>query len=63
MPVVQGEPVPHVRRWPAYAKTVTSHIDENTNHGLHNDTTPRFDVATAPLAWERTMAFFNEHLR
>jgi carboxymethylenebutenolidase len=33
------------------------------NHGFHNDTTPRFDPEAAKLAEERTIAFFNEHLR
>jgi carboxymethylenebutenolidase len=35
----------------------------NTQHGFHNDTTPRFDEAAAKLSWERTVAFFNKHLR
>ncbi len=34
-----------------------------TNHGFHNDTTPRFDEEAAMLAWDRTIAFFNEYLR
>ena len=33
-----------------------------TQHGFHNDTTPRFNMAAAALAWERTIALFNEHL-
>ena len=33
------------------------------NHGFHNDTTPRYDEDSARLAEERTIAFFNEHLR
>jgi len=32
-------------------------------HGFHNDTTPRYDEAAAKLAWSRTLAFFNQHLR
>jgi carboxymethylenebutenolidase len=44
-------------------KTYTVHVYENVNHGFHNDTTPRFDAAAAQLAEERTVAFFNEHLR
>jgi carboxymethylenebutenolidase len=36
---------------------------EGANHGFHNDTTPRYDEAAARLAQERTIAFFNEHLR
>ena len=39
------------------------HMYENTNHGFHNDTTPRYDAAAAKLAWERTIEFFNKHLR
>ncbi|HUH92509.1 MAG TPA: dienelactone hydrolase family protein [Casimicrobiaceae bacterium] len=34
-----------------------------TNHGFHNDTTPRYDEAAAKLAWSRTIAFLNENLR
>ncbi|MDJ0946875.1 MAG: dienelactone hydrolase family protein [Kiloniellales bacterium] len=33
-----------------------------TNHGFHNNSTARYDEAAANLAWERTMAFFKEHL-
>ena len=56
--------------WPAYGealkangKTYTAHIYPATNHGFHNDTTPRYDEEAAKLAWERTIAFFSEHLR
>jgi len=34
-----------------------------TQHGFNNDTTPRYDAAAAKLAWERTIAFLNKHLR
>ncbi|MEO8103889.1 MAG: dienelactone hydrolase family protein [Betaproteobacteria bacterium] len=34
-----------------------------TQHGFHNDTTPRYDEAAAKLAWNRTIAFFNKNLR
>ena len=34
-----------------------------TQHGFHNDTTPRYDAAAANLAWERTIGFFEKHLR
>ena len=45
------------------AKTrYTVHHYPGTNHGFHNDTTPRYDEAAAKLAWERTIAFFNETL-
>lgn len=56
--------------WPDYkqaldanGKTYTMHMYEGANHGFHNDTTPRYDEDAARLAQERTMAFFNEHLR
>ena len=35
---------------------------EGTNHGFHNNSTPRYDEAAAELAWSRTMEFFSEHL-
>lgn len=56
--------------WPAFeealkanGKTYTMHMYDGSNHGFHNDTTPRYDEAAATLAQERTMAFFNQHLR
>jgi carboxymethylenebutenolidase len=39
------------------------HFYKGTQHGFNNDTTPRFDAAAAKLAWERTVAFFNKHVR
>jgi carboxymethylenebutenolidase len=36
---------------------------EGTQHGFHNDTTPRYDAAAAKLAWQRTLEFFNRTLR
>ena len=41
----------------------TAHIYPGVNHGFHNDTTPRYDEEAARLAWDRTRAFFDEHLR
>ena len=38
------------------------HIYPNTQHGFHNDTTPRYDEAAAKLAWSRTLACFKQHL-
>lgn len=46
----------------AAGKTYTAHIYPGTNHGFHNDTTPRYDAEAAALAEERTIAFFREHL-
>lgn len=55
--------------WPAYeaalkehGKEYTAYIYENTNHGFHNDTTPRYDEAAAKLAWQRTVEFFRTKL-
>jgi carboxymethylenebutenolidase len=36
---------------------------ENSQHGFHNDTTPRYNEAAAKLAWTRTVDFFNKNLR
>jgi carboxymethylenebutenolidase len=39
------------------------HIYPNTQHGFHNDTTPRYDEAAAKLSWQRTVEFFAAHVR
>ena len=44
-------------------KKYAIHIYPNTQHGFHNDTTPRYDDAAAKLAWSRTLAFFGTHLK
>ena len=56
--------------WEAYkaaleanGKAFTVHFYPDVNHGFHNDTTPRYDEAAATLAWERTLEFFQTHLR
>src|SRR5687768_14065933 len=56
--------------WPAFEATLKSanvryerHLYPGTQHGFNNDTTPRYDAAAAKLAWERTIAHFNKHLR
>lgn len=46
----------------AHAKSFEAHIYPGTNHGFHNDTTPRFDQPAAELAWQRTLEFFARHL-
>jgi carboxymethylenebutenolidase len=38
------------------------HIYEGTQHGFHNNSTPRYNEAAANLAWDRTVAFFKRHL-
>ena len=44
-------------------KVFESHTYEGTQHGFHNDTTPRYDEAAAKLAWTRTLEWFNKYLR
>jgi carboxymethylenebutenolidase len=46
-----------------HGKEFTIHVYDGANHGFHNDTTPRYDEEAARLAQDRTIAFFNEHLR
>jgi carboxymethylenebutenolidase len=38
------------------------HVYPGTQHGFHNNSTPRYNVAAAKLAWERTVSFFRKHL-
>jgi len=47
----------------ANGKAYEAYIYEGTQHGFHNDTTPRYDEAAAKLAWQRTVDFFNGALR
>ena len=56
--------------WPAYEQALKAagvryqaYIYPGVEHGFNNDTTPRYDEAAAKLAWQRTIAFINEHLR
>ena len=55
--------------WPAYDQALTAagvpheaFVYPGTQHGFHNDSTPRYDAAAAKLAWERTIAFFRAKL-
>ncbi len=43
-------------------KKFVMHTYEGTRHGFHNNSTPRYNEPQAKLAWERTVAFFKEHL-
>ncbi|MFM2052706.1 MAG: hypothetical protein RL456_743 [Pseudomonadota bacterium] len=56
--------------WPAYeAALKAAGVDHEmerfpgTQHGFHNDTTPRFDAAAASVAWRKTLALFDATLR
>ena len=57
-------------RWPDYEAALKAngvkyeaYVYPKTNHGFHNDTTPRFDEAAAKLAWQRTIDHFNKTLK
>ena len=56
--------------WPPYEAALkaagvkyTAHVYPDTQHGFHNDTTPRYDPQAAELAWQRTIELFNRVLR
>lgn len=38
------------------------HVYPGTQHGFHNDSTPRYDEAAAKLSWQRTLSHFKTHL-
>ena len=46
----------------ANQKRFSVHFYAGTQHGFHNDSTPRFDKAAADLSWARTLAFLGENL-
>ncbi len=56
--------------WPDYETALKangikyeSHVYPGTNHGFHNDTTPRYNEEAAKLAWQRTVEHFNKYLK
>jgi carboxymethylenebutenolidase len=55
--------------WPAFESALKAagvpyeaHIYPGTQHGFHNNSTPRYNEAAAKLSWERTIAFFKANL-
>jgi carboxymethylenebutenolidase len=55
--------------WPTFeAALKANHVKyreytyPDTQHGFHNDTTPRYDEAAAQLSWRRTLDFFKKNL-
>ncbi len=56
--------------WPPYEAALKAaqakysvYQPEGTQHGFHNDTTPRYDADAAKEAWKRTLALFDRTLR
>lgn len=56
--------------WPAYeaalkehGKAYIAHFYDGANHGFHNYSTSRYVENDAKLAWQRTMEFFEEHVK
>jgi len=56
--------------WPKYEAALKAagvnyqaFVYPGMQHGFNNDTTPRYDEAAAKLAWQRTIRFFEDHLR
>ena len=55
--------------WPNYEAALKqagvryeAHTYPGTQHGFHNNSTPRYNEAAAKLSWERTIAHFKKHL-
>jgi carboxymethylenebutenolidase len=55
--------------WPAFETALNAagvphemHKYPGTQHGFHNNSTPRFDEPAAKLAWDRTIAHFKKYL-
>jgi carboxymethylenebutenolidase len=55
--------------WPEYESALKKsnvafemHKYPGTQHGFHNNSTPRYSEPAAKLAWERTVAFFKKQL-
>jgi carboxymethylenebutenolidase len=55
--------------WPEYEAALKAakvsyemHMYDGTQHGFHNNSTPRYNEQAANLAWDRTIQFFKKHL-
>lgn len=56
--------------WPAYEASLIAagikaqgHFYAGTQHGFHNNSTPRFNQTAADLSWSRTLELFNRTLK
>lgn len=57
------------KMWPAFETALKAtgvsyeqHVYPGTQHGFHNNSTPRYQEAAAKLSWDRTIAHFKKHL-
>ena len=55
--------------WPAYETALKAnnvqyemHMYPGTQHGFHNNSTPRYEAAAAKLSWDRTIAHFKKYV-
>ena len=55
--------------WPAYESALKAakvpyevYFYPGTQHGFHNNSTPRYNEAQAKISWDRTIAFFKKNL-
>jgi carboxymethylenebutenolidase len=55
--------------WPAFESALKgagvlyeAYVYAGTQHGFHNNSTPRYNEAAATLSWDRTIAFFKKNL-
>ena len=55
--------------WPGYEAALKAagvryeaYSYPGTQHGFHNNSTPRYREEAAQLAWSRTVAFFKKYL-
>jgi carboxymethylenebutenolidase len=67
-PVRRDRPAHH-EMWPAFEAALKTagvpyqmYTYPGTQHGFHNNSTPRYHEASAKLAWDRTIAFFKKNL-
>jgi carboxymethylenebutenolidase len=56
-------------QWPAYEAALKAagaryeqFVYDGTQHGFHNNSTPRYDEKAANLSWERALAHFRKYL-
>ncbi len=55
--------------WPAFEAALKSagvrhhmHMYPGTQHGFHNNSTPRYNAEAARLSWDHALTFFKQHL-